>query len=94
MNSTQRSTIYHAKRIMDLNTNPEGEFDESFDKLKVKDLIKIVSAFPEDFLNLTFEDLENMVIDGNAEDFIGKALENMTEEQEFALWKVSKLLLE
>ena len=91
MDAIQRKNTYHAKCIMDLNQEPDAEFEEKFSDLRIKDLLMILQAFPEDFLNLAMKDFEEMVINGTAGAFIEGTCESLTEEQEAVLVEACKV---
>lgn len=92
MDNIQRQSTYHAKRIMDLNVNPDYEFEEKYSKLTVRDLIKFISALPEKFLDLTVEDVELMAIDKKDRSLVEEIFESLTEEQADALEEAMKYL--
>lgn len=97
MEYTKKASAYYGKQIMDINTDQEeAKFEENASKLTLKDAVKMLSLLPEVFLNLTFDDLMDMELNGeNWAKYpeIMEAINEMTEEQINAFNEFEELFL-
>ena len=87
MDAIQRESAYHGKMIMDLNTNPDLDFEEKLSKITFRDMLTIVEQLPDKFLDLKYCDFMEMQLKPKeeAEALMAEIFEGITQEQENAL---------
>lgn len=94
MDIIQKKSAYYGQQIVELNTDPDPEFEEAMSKLRIRDVIEIGKVLPDKYLDLTFDEFEDLVIyPEKGEAFVKGLVESMTEEQISSFKEVVERLL-
>ena len=94
MDIIQKQSAYLGQQIVEINTNPDPEFETSFSKLRIRDIIEIGKALPDKYLDLTFGEFQDLTIyPEKGEAFVEELIESMTEEQMSSLEALFKRFL-
>lgn len=94
MDIIQKKSAYYGQQIVELNTDPDPEFEEAMSKLRIRDVIEIGKVLPDKYLDLTFDEFEDLVIyPEKGEAFVEGLVDSMTEEQISSFEEVVKRFL-
>lgn len=94
MDTIQKMSAYYGKQIVNLNTDPDVEFEDKFSKLTFRDMLKIALKLPDKLLDLKYGEIIEMALrsDEEVKAFMEEAFDGLTEEQEVALDELLKIL--
>lgn len=94
MDIIQKKSAYYGQQIVELNTNPDPEFEEAMSKLRLRDIVEIGKVLPDKYLDLTYGELEDLFIYPEKGDaFVEELVDSMTEEQISSFEEVVKRFL-
>ena len=88
MDAIQRCSAYHGRKIVELNTNPDVEFEERYSNLTLRQILKIGESLPDKLLDMKYSDFIEIQLKSKeeAETLMEELFDDMTVKQEKALY--------